>query len=203
MTMATQVVSPQRAQGIMGKKFIGVESVEGFWRVQPTKQQLSVSLGRVPFSEERLEASRKTHFLVAFLPLSIEDMRVEKGSFFPWTKHEGQPFAQERGKAKWELMAIDPSVKHKSLGAQRYFLKEEGEKLTTARAAIYFLITNYLQTGHYLFDFIRVRTSSRWENESVVINADPFPDLVFYIDHCPDMDCKPDLGAVHARRCKS
>lgn len=175
----------ERAKGIMGKNFFGIEeSIKYFW-LSPTLQQLNV-FSKIPFSEAKLNESKDTHILIAVFPLSILDIRgeVEHNLF---SSHENawynkQSFAEERGEISWQLVRRTPvenSTDKKWIDQQALLGKDD--EVPSARVMVYTIIGHYLATGERLFGNIYVRTSSVVSGGSYV-NVGYFGSKGLYFD---------------------
>jgi len=153
--------SQKRAREIMGRNFFDVEEAIKHFGVTPTPEQLAM-LAEVPFSEAVLEESKKSHVLVAVLPLSILKIRNQIASklFYDQSWYNNESFAKER-EVKWQLVRKTPVDNSTSKNWQeQQALIAKDDEVPTAQVMVYTIIGHYLATGERLFEHIYVRTSS-------------------------------------------
>ena len=156
-----QTESQIDAQAIMGNNYLGPEVAIKHFNVFFTCTELQ-SLTNVPFSGERLEKCKDTHFLIAIPSLTIVDMLNHYPSFFVenyWYKYN--PFANVCAISAWYLInkKIVPHSTSKTWNSQLELLKEDQETLT-AREITYLLLAHFLVRNIKLLTKFSTATSS-------------------------------------------
>lgn len=153
------VESQKLARGIMGKNFLGREEVRRGYGIAFTDAQLD-ALGRIPYSEETLIASRDTHVLVAGAPLSLTEIRERAGGNFSakdW--YTPEPFANEKQVGvRWHLLRKElvPGSLGKAYGEQCLLLTKE-EEVPFACEMAYMVILYWLTHRERLLPDLYVR----------------------------------------------
>lgn len=158
-------ITLDKAAGLFGRNFFGVEETIEHFGVNPTRDQIA-TLSEIPFSEAVLKRCKDTHILVAVFPLSIIDIRCRAAArcghlFSAQSWYRMELFANERGTTGWQLIHTTPfpSPAPRDWREQQTMLGEH-EDISTARLIVYIAIGYYWATGERLFERIHVRTSS-------------------------------------------
>jgi hypothetical protein len=151
------------ARRIMRMNFFGVEESIKYLQANPTNLQLSL-LSDIPFLEATLEEYKNSHVLVAFLPMSILEIRraVKRELFHDhesaWYNRES--FASNGGSAGWCLLRKTglPNSRGKTWNEQIRLLAK-GEEVPPACVVTYTVAGHLLATGEKLFNEAPVRCS--------------------------------------------
>lgn len=162
-----QSVSEAQARRIMGENFHGSEDALSSLGEDFPREAVINAFCEVPFSARVLKRCRKTHVLVAVLPISIIEMRhmVSRG-IFHYTRgddcdgmwYHTEPFADKKGVAGWHLVPLAPV--HGSWSktwSEQVNLLGEDERVLSARVLVYTILIHYLKTGQWLFEDHAVR----------------------------------------------
>jgi hypothetical protein len=163
------MVSKDVAREILGRNFLDVLTVASALARHngPAKERLlsfSGQFDRLPFSGEKLDKARKSHLLVAVLPVSMNLIHGFAPDFF--RSHHGglwwrnKPFAAVSGKPAWWLIRKTPEPE--SLGrlwAEQKNLISGEKRIPDIRATAYAMVVNYLANGERMFERVCVRCS--------------------------------------------
>ena len=196
--------SQKRAREIMGKNFFGVEEAIKHFGVTPTDRQ-RVALSEIPFSEEVLEQSKKTHILVAVFPLSILEIRgkVDSKLFYNQDWYNKEDFAKDHGEVSWQLVyktSVDNSTS-KNWQEQQALLGKDDE-VPIAQVMVYTIIGHYLSTGERLFEQIYVRCLDI-TSDGARVDVGYFDQNGLHVNYHWD-DCRySDIGLASSRKFQS
>ena len=122
---------------IMGKRFFGVDEVEGLVGACYLPSQRS-RLAILPFPPDALEGRRDTHALIATPPMSLRDLADRVGRrLFARTvaSYEGTDLSDSAADASWHCLRLGPlrGTENKSWREQIRVLPA-GERAASARA---------------------------------------------------------------------
>ncbi len=146
------LISLLRAKRIMGPNMLDVIDAYEWFGIELTFAERA-RLQDVPFSARVLKRCKDTHVLALVPAISVNEMRKgQPSAFFPAFHLADEPFANERGSARWCLVrkASVPSSTEKVVSEQLNVL-DAGEVSASARIAIYIAITHFLATGERIF----------------------------------------------------
>lgn len=203
--LVTEKTSQERARTIMGfKNFFGIEEATQYFGINPSKRDL-IKLEKIPFSPKVLHACKKTHILVAVLPISILQIRINIEPRLWYLHNDGWYdrcfFAKDRGEASWQLIRKNPipGSMNKSWEEQQELLSKYEEVPPRARVLVYSVLGHFLQTGRRLFKDSYTRCSDiEPENSHVVVGL--FDDQGLYITQFLDNHRFDSLGMSTVRK---
>lgn len=203
------IASHRRAKEIMGKgNFFGIEETVKFFRINPTRQQMS-DLSRIPYDETIMEELNATHFLFASLPISVVVIRRRNPKLFynydeparnPWYLRE--TFAQVSGETAWHLVRKTeiPNSTLRNWVEQKSLLRGQ-DCVPSARIMIYAVVTRFLSTGERMLEWMCVRTSST-DAGNRHIDIGRFNEHGLSVHALPDNHRVETLGVASARLSK-
>lgn len=132
-------VSQRRAREIMGENMLGIDEAAASFGLEPSMESL-VALYTVPFSDWTLRWVRRTHMLVAVLPISITEMektaKLGNKKLFHHSLDADNPFIVSTGKANWCLIRRN-LIKGSSGKGWQPNLLPWGEEPPPARVVVY------------------------------------------------------------------
>ena len=194
------VLSPIRAQQIMGKNFFGFEEAVEHLGISPTCRQF-VALWRIPFTEAVLQQCTDTHILVAVFPLSILEIRGKDSTLFhrqEW--YDEESFATERGEVNWRLVRKTPVGNSLSYNwSDQQALISKDDEVPTAQVMVYTIIGHFLATGERLFEKVYVHTSSV-DSDGGHVSVGGFLARGLYVSNGWVGSCGDCLGIASARK---
>lgn len=200
--------SQELAREIMGKNFFGIEEAQKHFGVTLSKRQLAY-MAAIPFSAEVLTECKDTHILVAYVPISIVDVRTKTASMKLPAKH--RMFYQQdwcdkdkfdkAGVLEWHLIRKTsvPDSKSKTWQEQRNLFDSKIDEIPEANLLVYTIIGYFLNTGERLFEKERVRTRTLGLGGGHVSIGDFGPEGLF-INNCWDDDSSNSVGLSVVRR---
>ncbi len=158
-----ELLAEAHAKDIMEKNFHGSEDAlntigEDFPR-RPTIEALRSSL---IFDVKKLVRAKKTHMLIAVIPISIYEMAhlVPRG-MFRYTRgdydgfwYDAMPFAQDRGYPGWHLVPLT--------------LPKNGRVFLSAHVVVYSIIVHYLVTREWLFEGQTIQCADKCSDNGYV-----------------------------------
>lgn len=151
------------ARKIMDRNFFGVEEAMGYFKINPSKQQLA-NLAEIPFTEELLRSVKNTHVLVAVFPLSILGIRrkVDRKHFMEFEGGKDawwgrQEVAKRRNGNCWRLIRKTPLPESDKELEEQMFPLAVDEVVPTIQAVVYMVIGHFLATDERLFDVSAVQ----------------------------------------------
>lgn len=132
-------VSQRRAREIMGENMLGVDEAAASFALEPSMESL-LALNEVPFSSWTLRWVRRTHILVAVLPISIAEMertaKLGNKKLFHHSLDADNPFIVSAGGASWCLIRRS-LIKGSSGKGWQPNLLPWGEEAPPARVVVY------------------------------------------------------------------
>lgn len=174
-------MNQDEARSHINKNFFGVEEAVNYFKVKPTKEDLSL-FKEVPFRKETFEET-DTRMLMAVFPLSIKDvLRMHPEHFdqaicsvFSRFCAKNENFLNEKCQPGWYLISKYP--KDESYGknwAEQLTLLKETEEVVSAPLFIYSVIGFYLAKGESLARYGYSRTSTLTSSKRRVAIGDWF-----------------------------
>jgi hypothetical protein len=157
----TGSVDPQRAAEIMGGACHGVEALERRLGIKLAANE-TAQLAAVPFSEQRLLASRDTHLLVACPRASLLALRSKARDAFYYKRawYGEEAFARRLPTVRWRLIRKEPvpGSTSKCWAAQQATLAAD-ELVPGVCEMAYAVVLHYLETGERLLSAVYARTA--------------------------------------------
>lgn len=138
-------VSLWRAKRIMGGNFLGFKDAMRYFCPDLSADWRCV-FESIPFTAKALKRCRKTHMLVAVLPVSLAHIEHSHPLVFrdiSWC--EGERFARDRASVGWHLVRREFA----ELSENASF---PGEELPSARVLAYAIVFRFLLTGERLYE---------------------------------------------------
>lgn len=198
--MSLPSTSPEFAEEIMDRNYLGPDDARTFFGVSPTFRK-SATLLEVPWDEETLITFSHSHILVAMPPLSILDMRTivtkryrKERLFYPQDDYDHMAFAMDEGEVNWQLVRKEPVEKSMcKLWSHQEWLLSPNETVPSTQEIAYIMLGHYLKTGKRLFEKTTVRTDDVCPNKYRV-HIGNNDDMGFDIGTFPDELTDTTLG---------
>jgi hypothetical protein len=148
------------AAAIMGEAFHGADQLGRHLGITLSASE-AAQLATVPFSQEALLDSRRTHVLVACTGLSLMDLRTKAPHAFYYKKawYANQDFVRQPLSTRWRLIRNEPlrDSMSKRWSAQQALLPAS-EFVPSACEMALAIVLHYLATGERLLPAAYVRT---------------------------------------------
>lgn len=166
-------VSQAKAREIMlGKNFFGIEEAQKHFDFTLSEQQTAY-MAEVPFSEKTLRECKYSHALVAYIPISIVDIRTKTASvklpekdrmFYDEKWYDKNEVGNSVSPIGWHLI-LKTSVldsESKTWSDQKGIVDAKNINcVPEACVMVYTIIGHFLETNIRLFNKGYVRTSTR------------------------------------------
>jgi hypothetical protein len=176
--ISDELFSPEvtRAKEIMGKNFIGPETVMKRFNIPLDKNGVE-TLKTIPFSEETLITHKNDCILIADFGISLTKIASIMNKNDPdvvyfynvkeYISNESEAFNNVTEKIQWRLIFKNafPNPDNKTYNEQRTSLAKNLE-IPSARAMSYVIILYYLKTKEYLFFGEQISCSDTNLNDS-------------------------------------
>jgi hypothetical protein len=156
----TGSTTPDDAAAIMGQAYHGVDQLERHFAVTLSASE-AAQLATVPFSQETLLDSSRTHVLVACARVSLMGLRAKAPNAFYFRKawYAQEDFAHHSLRTRWRLIRKEPVAEStsKPWARQQAFLPADELVPGVCEMALA-IVLHYLETGERLLPTVYVRT---------------------------------------------
>jgi hypothetical protein len=201
----TYVTAEERARGIMGANYFGIEDAERYFGVMFTPADRG-SAAWIPFTKETLEAVKNTHILVLVPPLSIAAFKakVPAGGFYvcppPEWLNQRSYLTQE---VQWQL--IKKTMVEGSLDKTFYDqlrLLGPNDVSPLSGDLIYLIAAMQLSKDERLFVDVFVRTSDNWFGNVYEVGGQNAAYSISMTSICagPPIDAWENVGIASQRK---
>jgi hypothetical protein len=152
--------TPEQAAAIMEPAFHGSDALERHLGVRPSASE-AAQLAAVPFTQQALLDSRRTHVLVACAQVSLMGLRAKAPQAFYYRRawYAQEDFARRPMRTRWRLIRRDPvpDSTSKAWTGQKALLRGD-ELIPDACEVALAVVVHFLATGERLLPAVYVRT---------------------------------------------
>jgi len=163
-----ETTSQQDARAIMGS-YCGVGDAAMYLNYSPSESELRL-FAELPITKQELEAIRHTHFLFAYLPMSIREIQgVHKQTVLNWEYYRNEDFIDAKSPPGWYLLR--KSVIQESLNrpfADQTPLLGVDEELPTPDVLVYAVLLHlaHMKNEEQLFRGMKLRCTPRLDGNA-------------------------------------
>jgi hypothetical protein len=143
--------------------YCGVGEAAMYFDYSPSEAELPV-FAEVPLTKKELESIRYTHFLFAYLPISIREMQAVHGkTVLNWERYSNEEYIDAKSEPGWYL--LQKTIIKESLNrsiAQQSILLQPNEELPTPELLVYAILLHLacIKEQQQLFLGMKLRSAA-------------------------------------------